>query len=1255
MKLPVKIHNPLRKEPKERGFAMVVTVTMLVLLSLLSLGVLSLSLTEVRSTAQSNAQFEARANARLALMMALGQLQKTLGPDQRVSAPSSLLDNNPETAKIDGVRNPQWVRVWKTQQDDGTPFIQRAQEDGGLRDLRVSNQWDAEDDTYAILVSGQEILTGNKTEEDDLADMEMTTLVGAGTLGEDAPEELLVHAPLIEITDPILDQSPSDSSGNEASSTKPSGAYAWWVGDLNTKANIATPDSFEGLAGSVQQLRRVQLAQDASLAAMKDAEDIGNQTRSRLLSNKQLEISQNKDTEDIGHYFHDFTTRSQSVFANAREGGLMKDLTAYLLGSGVISGDDESEGLAQLGVSDSDNLIGPRNGEEARLLPDGEEADRLEQVSPTFALLRNWANRSSDHRLGNISVAAQGPETRPAEPDIRTYGGQNRLPAKYFQKSRSDFSPVLVEGSTYYNISSYETGLPSPREWGLRLHLYPRVALWNPYNFDLEVPPSMIALQVNGGKKVEVSFTPAATILIPQRFGPPKQIEISHTRYTMSWGNLKNQNGSMQRYRRGSLYFRLEGVTIEPGETVVFAPRGNTQYSETFFDRNLLSPNLPPSPTRSFFLDERSDGDPLFEVESPVFPEPQGVFYDNHVVAEPSEWREYFEPQPLGDVQAAGYTQADDYYMYWKPLNGSSGSNITLDSFSSLPHGQFVSCAYQYGDEDELPVVWSESFPVPVPNSSGTGAIGEVPDRRTRDGFRLRWFNEHPSNRNGGGSLAGTPHLESSLIGNWNVRSSYSFRSPFENVSDVAPHYFSGYTRDLFDGDVSWEGMSPSQRSGKNVGDPFNPPVVSTPRRVLFDVPRSETGIQSLGAFQHVKFSEFTWHPTFAFGNSLADPRMPLDRTEPRRDSSLNSRQGGWNKDSIGWSNDGRSNSNGGGVSNQENWAHHARGLLEENVEDNTVQFDLSFELNHSLWDRYFLSTGSRREKNAFMSDSVANPLPNGRLRVFDQQAARPERDILDFHRAASVLTSDGGFNVNSTSETAWEAVLLSTINTQYGGQKVAFPRILDAPLGEYDGHSAEASEAWAGTRVLDRDEVKRLATEIVREVKTRGPFLSMSDFVNRKLTIGEEGLKGCLQAAIDRAGINEEFELSFPLDNGRSLPSFNHSDNIEEPTRIEQTYKPATTAWGALGFLTQADLLQSLGHNFFVRSDSFIIRGYGESRGKDGKVASTAWCEAVVARTPVPVNPDDSGLNPQVIKGAPDFGRRFEIQSFRWLSKEEV
>ena len=75
------------------GFALVATVSMMVLMTLIAVGMLSLSTIEQRSSGggANEADRTARANARMALMIALGELQKAAGPDQRVTATASIL------------------------------------------------------------------------------------------------------------------------------------------------------------------------------------------------------------------------------------------------------------------------------------------------------------------------------------------------------------------------------------------------------------------------------------------------------------------------------------------------------------------------------------------------------------------------------------------------------------------------------------------------------------------------------------------------------------------------------------------------------------------------------------------------------------------------------------------------------------------------------------------------------------------------------------------------------------------------------------------------------------------------------------------------------------------------------------------------------------------------------------------------------------------------------------------------------------
>lgn len=78
--------TPKTQLPAPRGFALIVTLSLMILLTVIAVGLLSLSVISLRSSSRGAAQAEARANARLALLLAIGELQKYTGQDQRVTA-----------------------------------------------------------------------------------------------------------------------------------------------------------------------------------------------------------------------------------------------------------------------------------------------------------------------------------------------------------------------------------------------------------------------------------------------------------------------------------------------------------------------------------------------------------------------------------------------------------------------------------------------------------------------------------------------------------------------------------------------------------------------------------------------------------------------------------------------------------------------------------------------------------------------------------------------------------------------------------------------------------------------------------------------------------------------------------------------------------------------------------------------------------------------------------------------------------------
>ncbi len=413
-------------------------------------------------------------------------------------------------------------------------------------------------------------------------------------------------------------------------------------------------------------------------------------------------------------------------------------------------------------------------------------------------------------------------------------------------------------------------------------------------------------------------------------------------------------------------------------------------------------------------------------------------------------------------------------------------------------------------------------------------------------------------------------------------------------------------------------------------------------RVILFDIPRRD--LVSLGQLQHASAGRFSYEPTYIVGNSYANLRIPL---------------GDWKASII----DTFSTKHG----------------LTERIPGSFNLYDASYLVNETMFDSYIFTTIPQMRNNYPLTGSDEPPvnaahynalisgdalLPNPRFIPYEPKGAQFEMSAMritgtattgSFFSNAGHLLVDGAFNVNSTSVDAWEAFLSGTHNlpvqrintngvvtgfTTPAG--VRFPRA-SSHLGDGMKSNLIDDNYWTGFRELTQEEVRQIAVAIVDQIRQRGPFLTLGQFVNRKLENSELGKSGALQAALDATvnrGLNPEYEL--PTD----------------PSKPEFSNLPANSTQGAgyPGQILQGDVLQALAPYMTVRSDTFTIRSYGEARDSNNRVTARAWCEAVVQRLPDPFSPSSSGniLNEIALPSSP-FGRQFAVLSFRWLNQEEV
>ena len=189
---------------------------------------------------------------------------------------------------------------------------------------------------------------------------------------------------------------------------------------------------------------------------------------------------------------------------------------------------------------------------------------------------------------------------------------------------------------------------------------------------------------------------------------------------------------------------------------------------------------------------------------------------------------------------------------------------------------------------------------------------------------------------------------------------------------------------------------------------------------------------------------------------------------------------------------------------------------------------------------------------------------------------------------------------------------------------------------------------------------------------------MSISDFVNHKMgTVNNAtSYTGAIQAALDiesgtgGSGINAVSKAA--ATNSAAVDANSIAGTVSYPSTYFPHPGPISQRRSTEAIptdITQADILRPLAPRLSARTDTFRVRGYGEVTDADGIVIAQAMCEAVVQRLPEYVDPEtDPNENEPWDEFDPNaaaadtlnatnklYGRRFEIQSFRWLDESEV
>jgi hypothetical protein len=1146
------------------GFALVITLLLLLLLTLIAVGLLSLSAIEMRSSSQGTARAVAMANARLALVLALGDLQKKLGADRRATASAALATEDAPLG-VTGV----W-ESWDTK-ELGRSYNKAGKFRGWL--------------TSAALASATGQLSPSPHVAPDSPGS--VVLLGNGSLGDRATlkgDDLRIAMPKVR-----------------APAGRQEGNLAWVTIDESAKARLdlhrdhAWPASIAqivtaGAPGADGVFALDQLEKVRPVAA----------TSGKMITYASSLLATGASA--LPAYSPDLTHCSMSLLTNPVSGGLKKDLST-LFARGLTA----SEGARPLYAGAG--------------LPTGPTDPPLSLLAAYHDLYKRLGVAVGGTQPGPDGVVASMPAGFAAPTTPRAPTEPLLVPSLL----RVDMIFSLVSHNTHAGNAAALADLGFP--YRLYLMYLPVVTIHNPYNVPLVFD------------SIKISF---ADVPIAFQFRIGGQPLTNHP-LPLNWlyaGQYGKANSKAFHIKLASTLGATSApLRLEAGQTKLFGTpmvSPDWTWSNDFTNAKAGGVTLcdwwngqTGEPTKPFEMIPRL----VTQATTTAF----GFTIDNIIPSQDQTPLARDEYTPLNAGSNVALRPDTDIGVLYEPyMLVGSRFTVTMELTSGgkvIPAGTL---SVEFGSQQRLKEILEEGTSVRYPGSRTFPKI--FPDPLV-DGKITTPDIFEPNDRPVKDYVNAKPFAIFSLSGRTTMESFFRSRpyadgSPAVNAAkfDLSP----GKDQPA---DLPFEMVMMPIRNNtsaieevraKEEGYFFggHGSLFGTPRATFYEFPRIP--LQSLAGFRHANLAASGAPPftTYTVGESRAHPMIPTTTTQ----------------------------------------ATHAPSASQ--------MLDHTWLSNTALWDSHFLSTLTAYSGGAFGSSGKSAATVRSEFFKVGTAALNPRLVSLvsgtDAERAikrggetggwldlASRLAIEGGFNVNSTSVDAWVAVLSSlrdvSLSTPGGaaptGKFAAFPRVRRPSEAGIDGTEIPTRQLrWQGFRQLDETAIRELATRIVAEVRARGPFLTLSEFVNRRLGPATDArcLCGAVEAAIQKAKLNDLL-----AGDGIEL----NADNLGNHAYATRAaaYGPNTTA--APGSLTQGDVLSLLGSRLTTRGDTFVIRAYGDATNGAGQVLARAWCEAVVQRVPAHVDPADppelaaNQLNPVNQR----FGRAFKVVAFRWLIPTEV
>ncbi|MCW1885122.1 hypothetical protein OKA04_10315 [Luteolibacter flavescens] len=1147
-------HFPIRQR-QPRGFALIISLSLMVLIMVLVTGLIGLSTISLRGGSRDEYAAQARANARMALSLAIGQLQKQAGADTRVTARADILNEN----------NPPVLGVWKSW--EGTNH------DSKGRPISPGNYASKKEARFlGWMTSGPDM----KTMPDTKQRMGSVALLGERTVGTGTGrEKLQVHLDAQSVT-----------------AGKDNGGFAWWIGGENQKARLPKPHKPEEdtaprwavvakshAVADPKPLRMEELINDPTLS---------DRTVSLMLSDL---VADKGDLNASQEFFHDLSTTSTGLLTNTATGGWRKDLSLV------------TENWASLPSSNLPFF---------RLTPerDGTAAKATSNPTAERSMLYPWASYRggpSDppmYRHGPVSSWENLRDYATLYKTITSSStGRNRIASNsisvdatgnaYNFLHRVRRLPLVARVQWVFSHYATTAGAGGSGEtlYNPRMLLTPVVTMWNPYSVELSSPTSALHFSVAKPLPVALRYTVGSA---------------TNTVYnSLTSGNLTNtpslSASSALRYRITTQF------TLKPGEARVFSP--STTAGIVASDQEVeLQPGF--RHKGGHFFDVKNSAGQTFTAPGSSTIKADAKFdttYDDGGQTGVGIYLDMNINNERHLVYRMTYTPTIANEVY-KPLTQLASATLAASSTNPVPFMATVFGA-RMASNTHLPAKgFVQSSPLVNYTAMGSKDIAESTI---------------------GIDYSGTNHPVNSPF-DYSFTSLSANDSMFPNSNDTKGYIVTGFS--------SADGLS---------------------RCVIAEIPVRP--LASLAELQNWDLRYENPIPPFAFnliGNSDASPLLPANAVVNTTYTNLAT----------------------------------------------NLQHDDSYCANHVLFDDWFFSSiapdpntygnaGKNLQTTYTSFVSGTSPLANRAYHaitedkafaaaaegnantLYDQYVRRNDA----YRNIASRFDVEGMFNVNSTSVVAWRALLGHARNqrvpfirdsgstwnvdlsgeTNYAVSRFSIAGDVEAGKSGGAGIFPEATE-FAGYRVLDEEFIDQLAEEIVKQVRARGPFLSLAEFVNRQLSSGDLALAGAVQAAMNEASKGSanpfaEMEALMSIQGEKASAS-------KLPRLNDAAYRfPAAaegwSAYGLPGWTRQADILRPIAPILSARDDTFVIRAHGDARDEKGNVVSRAVCEAIVRRTRDYVDSTDAAdlVTPPKSDLNKTFGRRFEVVSFRWLNPAEI